>query len=130
MTGRNPDNPKSRKSGLPTEQMLEPVEDGRLSGTITTVQKDNLVLEKKPELQYRIRKLTERECWRLMDFPDSDFDKAAGVISKTQLYKTAGNSIVEAVLIGIFLQLNIQGLKSWNESSEKEIKELIYDKRN
>ena len=43
----------------------------------------------------RIRKLTPRECWRLMGFDDADFDKAqAAGISNTQLYKQAGNSIV------------------------------------
>lgn len=47
----------------------------------------------------RIRKLTPRECWRLMGFSDADFDKAqAAGISNTQLYKQAGNSIVVNVL--------------------------------
>ena len=49
-----------------------------------------------------IRKLTPREYWRLMDFDDEDFDKAAAVNSKTQLYKQAGNSIVVSVLEAIF----------------------------
>ena len=44
MVGRNPDNPKSRKPGLPTEQRLEPKEDG-VCGALTNVQKDNLVME-------------------------------------------------------------------------------------
>ena len=55
--------------------------------------------------QYRIRKLTPRECWRLMGFLDEDFDKASEVNSKTQLYKQAGNSIVVNVLMAIFGQL-------------------------
>ena len=42
----------------------------------------------------RIRKLTPKECFRLMDFDDSDFEKAEAVNSNTQLYKQAGNSIV------------------------------------
>ena len=50
----------------------------------------------------RIRKLTPKECWRLMGFDDADFDKASKVNSNTQLYKQAGNSIVvndlEAIL--------------------------------
>ena len=50
---------------------------------------------------YRIRKLTPRECWRLMGFDDTDFDKAEKVCSNTQLYKQAGNSIVVNVLEGI-----------------------------
>lgn len=53
---------------------------------------------------YRIRKLTPRECFRLMGFSDSDFDKIKG-ISNTQLYKMAGNSIVVNVLEGIFREL-------------------------
>lgn len=55
--------------------------------------------------QYRIRKLTPRECWRLMDFSDEDFEKAAEVNSNTQLYKQAGNSIVVNVLVAILGQL-------------------------
>lgn len=52
---------------------------------------------------YRIRKLTPRECWRLMGFDDADFDKAqAAGISNTQLYKQAGNSIVVNCLEAIF----------------------------
>lgn len=57
------------------------------------------------EHKYRIRKLTPRECWRLMDFSDEDFDKAAGVNSNSQLYKQAGNSIVKNVLVAIFGQM-------------------------
>ena len=53
---------------------------------------------------YRIRKLTPRECFRLMGFTDADFDKIKG-ISNTQLYKMAGNSIVVNVLEGIFREL-------------------------
>lgn len=42
----------------------------------------------------RIRKLTPKECFRLMGFSDDDFEKAEKVNSNTQLYKQAGNSIV------------------------------------
>lgn len=42
----------------------------------------------------RIRKLTPKECFRLMGFKDEDFEKAEQVNSNTQLYKQAGNSIV------------------------------------
>ena len=55
---------------------------------------------------YRIRKLTPKECWRLMGFSDEAFDKAkAAGISNTQLYKQAGNSIVTDVLYYIFKEL-------------------------
>ena len=46
----------------------------------------------------RIRKLTPKECWRLMGFDDEDYEKASKVCSNTQLYKQAGNSIVVNVL--------------------------------
>lgn len=53
-----------------------------------------------------IRKLTPRECWRLMGFSDEDFNKAKAVpTSDTQLYKQAGNSIVVNVLERIFEKL-------------------------
>lgn len=54
----------------------------------------------------RIRKLTPKECWRLIDFTDEEFEAAqkAGV-SKTQLYKQAGNSIVVSCLAHIFTNL-------------------------
>lgn len=53
----------------------------------------------------RIRKLTPKECWRLMGFDDEDFDKAAKVNSNSQLYKQAGNSICVPVLENIFREL-------------------------
>lgn len=52
----------------------------------------------------RIRKLTPRECWRLMGFPDEEFDRVHG-ISNSQLYKQAGNSIVVNVLSALLSQL-------------------------
>lgn len=55
--------------------------------------------------EYRIRKLTPLECWRLMGFDDEDFYKAQEVNSNTQLYKQAGNSIVVDVLEGILKNL-------------------------
>lgn len=55
--------------------------------------------------QFRIRKLTPLECWRLMGFDDEDFRKAEAVNSNSQLYKQAGNSIVVNVLEGILRNL-------------------------
>ena len=55
--------------------------------------------------EVRIRKLTPKECWRLMGFDDEDFDKAKEVNSDTQLYKQAGNSIVVNVLEAIFREM-------------------------
>lgn len=68
-----------------------------------SVTKSSTVL--KCDTQYRIRKLTPKECWRLMDFTDEDFEKAAQVNSNTQLYKQAGNSIIRNVLVAILGQL-------------------------
>lgn len=54
----------------------------------------------------RLRKLTPRECFRLMSFTDEDIDKCYAVgMSDSQLYKQAGNSIVVTVLERIFEQL-------------------------
>lgn len=198
--GRNPDNPSDRTVGSPTEQRLEINKDG-VSNTLTSVQKDNWVVEpllvkeatkkgyaeayegdsitldqpnsktrigrvghqlsntlttacnigviqepynlypnsgnpqagrvynaegisptmdtcsggnRMPKItsDYRIRKLTPRECWRLMGVKDEQFDKLHG-LSNTQLYKLAGNSIVVDVLMGIFknLLLSDEGTK-------------------
>jgi DNA (cytosine-5)-methyltransferase 1 len=53
----------------------------------------------------RIRKLTPKECWRLMGFSDKDFEKAEKVNSNSQLYKQAGNSIVVDVLEELFCMM-------------------------
>ena len=109
---------------------------GEISNSITSVLKDNYVFmeeEKKiktprPEGKgwcwdenngkwFRIRKLTPRECFRLMDVRDSDFEKLLATdscdkngnhkraISDSQLYKMAGNSIVVSCLDLIFENL-------------------------
>lgn len=54
---------------------------------------------------FRVRRLTPHECWRLMGFTDEAFRKAETVCSNSQLYKQAGNSIVVDVLVGIFKNL-------------------------
>jgi len=64
---------------------------------------------------YRIRKLTPKECWRLMGFSDDDYERARKALnerfykgknkSSSQLYKQAGNSIVTDVLYYIFKEL-------------------------
>lgn len=140
--GRNPENPSDRTTGAPTEQRLEVNQTG-CSNTLTTVEKDNYViqlgnivstgnwdnpqrgriysadgcspalnccqgggLEPKILKNYRIRKLTPLECWRLMDFTDDEFYCAQlSGVSNSQLYKQAGNSIVVAVLQAIFKEL-------------------------
>ena len=71
---------------------------------------------------YRIRKLTPKECWRLMGFDDSDYEKAASVNSNTQLYKQAGNSIVVDVLMAILKQMDISqyGVNLYNTNNNPE----------
>ena len=59
------------------------------------------------KMNLRIRKLTPKECWRLMGFDDEDFEKASKVNSNTQLYKQAGNSIVVNVIEAIYDNLLI-----------------------
>jgi DNA (cytosine-5)-methyltransferase 1 len=93
--GRNPENPLSREVGLPTEQRLE-LNINRTSNALTTVQKDNVIVN-----QSKIRRLTPRECFRLMDFPDT----FKWTVSDTQAYKQAGNSIVVNVLAEILKKL-------------------------
>jgi DNA (cytosine-5)-methyltransferase 1 len=178
MRGRNPDNPSDRTVGSPTEQRLEVNMQGT-SNCLTSVQKDNMVLEKQGistkgkqndiastilsgyersnmtgfnadnaviekvgqissngsqcstvisdngisanlvagthgyanshiATQYRIRKLTPRECGRLMGVSDEDIDKMAAVNSNTQLYRQFGNSIVVQVMCAMFKNLNIK----------------------
>lgn len=103
MRGRNTENPSDRTAGSPTAQRLEPNAQG-MCNSLTTVQKDNLVMEK----QYRIRKLTPRECGRLMGVSDENISKMAAVNSNTQLYKQFGNSIVVDVMCEMFKNLNIE----------------------
>lgn len=119
--GRNPDNPSERKrSDGNYRQTLEI--GGGVSNTLTSVEKDNYLIEMEMENKkierpkgkgwvwddetrkwFRIRKLTPRECFRLMDVSETDIDKIQNAgISKSQQYKMAGNSIVVACLAGIF----------------------------
>ena len=87
------------------------IDGGNVSPTLMASQNDICRIV----TQYRVRKLTPKECWRLMGFSDEDYEKAAEVNSKTQLYKQSGNSIVRDVLMAIFSQLNIKGVPMWNE---------------
>lgn len=139
---RNPDNPSDRKT--PCNgcfcQYLEIANHPEISNTLTTVQKDSLVvlpkqeintMEKKPNkerkfaplpeelrgVDFEIRKLTPRECFRLMDVDEPYIDKMLTptvttksgkikpLISDSKLYQLAGNSIVVACMEGIFENL-------------------------
>lgn len=103
-------------------------ENGKISPTLTTESTPSVIEladEKFFNFLYdidgetyliRIRKLTPLECWRLMDFEDSDYEKASQVNSNTQLYKEAGNSIVVNCLVAIIGQM-IEG----HENDYKDI---------
>jgi DNA (cytosine-5)-methyltransferase 1 len=80
-------------------QQLEPRTDG-LTNTLTTVQKDNLLYQNQS-----IRKLTPKECFRLMGFSDEDYNNAAKRQSISSLYHMAGDSICTTVLVAIFGKL-------------------------
>ena len=84
MRGRNPDNPSDRTVG-------------NAGG--------NSYLY---NVGYHIRKLTPRECGRLMGVSDEDITKMEKVNSNSQLYKQFGNSIVVDVMVAIFEKLNIE----------------------
>lgn len=152
--GRNPENPKSRVSGLPTEQMVEVNDDPNICNTLTTVQKDNVVViasntakgydiaeEEEDSInfsvpssktrrgrvgkgvsqtldtacnqgvftQQRIRRLTPRECFSLMDFNPEMIEKTvgSGLISDSQMYRQAGNSICVGVLAALIDKFNL-----------------------
>lgn len=99
--GRNIENPSDRTPGNDVEQRLE-INRGGTSNTLTSVQKDNYVVE--PPL--RIRKLTPLECWRLQGFTDEQHNavEAAGV-SNSQRYKQAGNAVTVNVIEAIGTRL-------------------------
>lgn len=67
-----------------------------------------------------IRRITEREAWRLMGFTDEDYSRAEATgVSRNQLYKQAGNSIVVNVLEAIFRQMIDGKEKIYKEGCEK-----------
>lgn len=77
-----------------------------LAPTLTNMQGGNRQPKVITDDDFRIRKLTPLECWRLMGFDDKDFYKTKNSgISNSQLYKQAGNSIVVNVLMEIFKNL-------------------------
>jgi DNA (cytosine-5)-methyltransferase 1 len=76
--------------------------------------------------RYRIRKLTPTECGRLMNVEEQDINNMLDAESNSQCYKAFGNSIVVSVLMGVFSQLGIKGVKKWNDMSDDEIYNTIY----
>lgn len=115
MRGRNPENPSDGTPGVQKDNLvlekavviddLYADREARVYEDVAPTLRSERIGLKTMENQYRIRKLTPKECWRLMGFTDEDFHKAEAVNSNTQLYKQAGNSIVVPVLEAIFRQM-------------------------
>jgi DNA (cytosine-5)-methyltransferase 1 len=93
-----------------------------LADTILTTPKEGVVVKNEinGSESLRIRKLTPKECFRLMGVKDRDYDKIAD-LSDASLYKLAGNSIVIQVLMGIFGELLGIDYKKIIKKSVKEI---------
>ena len=87
-----------------------------VSPTIMTAQGGNrqpLVVD---NVKWRIRKLTPKECWRLMSFSDEDCNRASKYVSDSAIYKQAGNSIVTSCLVAIFYSLLFNdGSTKWSD---------------
>ena len=104
---------------------------GAISPTITTSCGVCKIMDEKMTVDdflykgFGVFKLTPRECGRLMGVADKDIDRMFEVNSNSQCYKQFGNSIVVPVLMAIFSQLNIKGVRCWNELSQEEKEELI-----
>lgn len=78
-----------------------------LSDTLQTSPKEAVVIKQNKKIisDLRIRKLTPKECFRLMGVKDEDFEKIRKNQSDSSLYHLAGDSIVVNVLMAIFKQL-------------------------
>ena len=72
----------------------------QIANTLLTGEEQCVVMN-----DFRIRKLTPKECWRLQGFPDWAFEKAEKVNSNSQLYKQAGNSVTVNVIAAIARRL-------------------------
>lgn len=119
---------KRERMGLPYIGQ-EPVRGDGVMMTLTSRTGEqntmNILVEKKKDIgvykDYNIRRLTPRECWRLMGFENEDYDKASKVCTESQLYRQAGNSIVVNVLEELFRSIfekcgNVFERKTENES--------------
>ena len=132
--GRNPDNPSQRIAGQYQEQTLELNKNG-VANTLSTVQKDNVVISQKPRGYNKggdlsicptitknsfehnnhinnIRRLTEIECERLQGFPDNwteygNYDGVIKKVPKTQRYKMCGNAVTVKVVEEVAKRLKL-----------------------
>ena len=100
----------------------EPAGDG-YSNTLTTFSMDNYVWDR----NYKVRELTDREAFRLMDVDPEDTEKILEAVPQKYCKKLAGNSIVVDVLTAIFTSLIKQYPNSFGEycgKSPEEVKAL------
>ena len=100
--------------GLSYKQISRILNKEGLCPTLDTMQggfREPKILE-----QYRVRKLTPKECFRLMGMCDEDIDKIQAIgTSNSQQYKLAGNSIVIQILEGIFKSLFLKQIINNNK---------------
>lgn len=101
-----------KKSGVSELQIIH---SDNVAQTIPTAHIPKTILNN------RIRKLTPKECFRLMGVTDTDSDKIIAVLSKSRCYQVAGNSIVVDVLAAIFDQL-FNGNKNKNQQTDLFLK--------
>lgn len=86
-------------------------ENGNICPTIMTSNHELCVIYSAD----RVRRLTPDECGRLMGVTDGDIEKMRRINSETQMYKQYGNSIVVKCLEAVFRNLDIEGIKTWDE---------------
>ena len=92
--------------------------NGTNANSITAVQKDSMVCEPpKQEKTYRIRALTERECFRLMGVKEEDYQKIASHQSRSSQTHLAGDSIVTTCLMAIFGEM-FENVDYWEKIDE------------
>lgn len=127
MRGRNPDNPKSRESGLPTQQMLEINKDG-VSNTLTSVQKDNLVIEVKSatKLGYESAEIGDSIN---IEHPNSTTRRGRVGKGVAQTLTTSCNqAVIESTrIVGWFENENVIGAYR-NDKKRSSVSEHIYHK--
>lgn len=96
------------RRGRVQKKMIQTIDTGSSKGVVVGSDRPHAAMH---NYEYRIRKLTPLECWRLMGCSDEDFYKAERVNSNSQLYKQAGNAIVVDVLEYIFKNLFLEAKK-------------------
>lgn len=87
---------------------------------------ENTNIAGKDMTRYRVRKLTERECFKLMGVKQEDFEKIRENQSKSSCYHLAGDSIVTTVLMAIFGQMFDV---DWKTKIDELVEELTNERK-